>query len=165
MDCAPAVGHDYLKRAERAGVGWPLPGDVSDAELERRLFAPTGGETRRGLARPDWPAIHRELRRKGVTLSLVWEEYRAAHPKDGYGYSRFCDLYRRWERPLRRRHCSICSEPRGGARFCTRVQHDRSMAGKGSDPSKVPGRPVDRFQPLEVGSARKPAEVTGQPAL
>src|ERR1700681_4587143 len=44
----------------------------------------------------DWPAIHRELRRKGVTLQLLWEEHRAAHP-NGYGYSRFCDLYRAWE--------------------------------------------------------------------
>ena len=91
---------EYLKRAERAGLGWPLPAGVSEAELERRLFAPTGGTTRRGLAQPDWPAVHRELRRKGVTLSLVWEEYRATHPEDGYGYSRFCDLYRRWERRL-----------------------------------------------------------------
>jgi len=40
---------------------------------------------------PDWPAVHRELRRKGVTLQLVWEEYRATHP-DGYSRSRFCEL-------------------------------------------------------------------------
>jgi transposase len=46
--------------------------------------------------RPDWPAIHRELRRKGVTLQLLWEEHRAAYP-DGHGYSRFCELYRTWE--------------------------------------------------------------------
>jgi hypothetical protein len=45
---------------------------------------------------PDWPAIHRELRRKGLTLQLVWEEYRAAYP-DGYGRSWFCELYRAWE--------------------------------------------------------------------
>lgn len=88
---------EYLKRADRAGLSWPLPAGASDAELERWLFAPTGGETRSGLASPAWPAVHRELRRKGVTLSLVWEEYRAAHPDDGYGYSRFCELYRRWE--------------------------------------------------------------------
>ena len=44
---------------------------------------------------PDWPLLHRELKRPGVTLSLLWEEYRAVH-RDGYGYSRFCDLYRDW---------------------------------------------------------------------
>ncbi len=88
---------DYLKRADRAGLSWPLPGGTCDADLEQRLFQPVGGATRRGLAPPDWAHVHRELRRKGVTLSLLWEEYRAAHPGDGYGYSRFCDLYRRWE--------------------------------------------------------------------
>jgi transposase len=88
---------EYLTRAERGGLSWPLPDGASEAELERRLFQPQGGETRRGLAQPDWPQVHRELRRKGVTLALVWEEYRAVHPDDGYGYSRFCELYRRWE--------------------------------------------------------------------
>lgn len=105
------VGHttirDHLKRCDLAGLTWPLPDGASEAELERRLFQPQGGETRRGLAPPDWPQVHRELRRKGVTLALVWEEYRAAHPDDGYGYSRFCELYRRWEgrlSPTMRQH-------------------------------------------------------------
>ena len=98
---------EYLKRAERSGLSWPLPDGVADADLERRLFEPQGGTTRRGLVPPDWAAVDRELRRKGVTLSLLWEEYRAAHPGDGYGYSRFCDLYRRWEgrlSPTMRQH-------------------------------------------------------------
>jgi transposase len=98
---------DYLKRVERAGLSWPLPEGVGDAELERRLFQPIGGATRLGLSVPDWAQVHRELRRKGVTLALLWEEYRADHPDDGYGYSRFCELYRRWEgrlAPTMRQH-------------------------------------------------------------
>jgi transposase len=98
---------EYLKRAERAGLSWPLPEGVTDGDLERRLFHAHGGETRRGLALPDWPAVHREMRRKNVTLSLLWEEYRAIHPADGYGYSRYCELYRRWEgrlAPVMRQH-------------------------------------------------------------
>ncbi len=98
---------EYLKRAERAGLSWPLPEGIDEASLERQLFAPMGGRTRRGLAQPDWAGLHRELRRKGVTLSLIWEDYRAAYPSDGYGYSRFCDLYRRWEgrlSPVMRQH-------------------------------------------------------------
>ena len=98
---------EYFKRVERAGLSWPLPEGTSEADLERRLFAPMGGQTRRGLAEPNWAAVHRDLRRKGVTLSLVWEEYRANHPGDGYGYSRFCELYRRWEgrlSPVMRQH-------------------------------------------------------------
>ena len=97
---------DYLKRAARAGLVWPLPEALTDAALEAMLFQPVGGATRRVHAQPDWPAIHRELRRKDVTLALLWEEYRAAHP-EGYGYSRFCELYRRWEgrlAPTMRQH-------------------------------------------------------------
>lgn len=88
---------DYLARAKRAGLCWPLPDGLTEADLERRLFRRQGGEARRDLAQPDWPAVHRALKRKHVTLSLLWEEYKAEHPDDGYAYSRFCELYRRWE--------------------------------------------------------------------
>src|SRR5437899_7522307 len=44
---------------------------------------------------PDWSQLHQELKKPGVTLSLLWTEYRAQHPS-GYGYSQFCDRYRRW---------------------------------------------------------------------
>ncbi len=97
---------EYLKRAARAGVVWPLPETLTDAALEAMLFHPAGGETRRVHGQPDWAAVHRELRRKHVTLALLWEEYRAAQP-EGYGYSRFCELYQRWEgrlAPTMRQH-------------------------------------------------------------
>ena len=88
---------EYLKRADHAGLSWPLPDGLDDAALEQRLYV-ADAKVRRGLAQPDWPLIHNGLKRsKSVTLSLLWEEYRAAHPTDGYGYSRFCELYRRWE--------------------------------------------------------------------
>ena len=78
---------DCLRRARAVGVGWPLPEDLSDAALEARLFPASMAlaviKSRRTQA--DWPAIHRELKRPGVTLQLVWEEHRAAHP-EGYGY-------------------------------------------------------------------------------
>ena len=80
---------NYLKRAARAGLVWPLP----DASLEAMLFQPIGGATRWAHAQPDWPTIHRELRRKGVTLAILGG-VPGGHP-DGYGYSRFCELYRR----------------------------------------------------------------------
>lgn len=89
----------YLRRARCAGLAWPLPDGLSDADLERLVFPPPPviAEDRRPL--PDWPALHCELRKRGVTLSLLWEEYRAVH-RDGYGYSRFCDLYRAWKGKL-----------------------------------------------------------------
>src|SRR6201997_5233199 len=93
-----------IRRFEAAGLTWPLPDDMTDAVLEERLFASAGAGpgTRRGqrrLAEPDWAAVHRELKRKHVTLSIVWEEYFASEP-DGYRYSRFCELYRAWESRL-----------------------------------------------------------------
>src|SRR4051794_24667545 len=91
---------DYLERAVAAGLGWPLPATLTDSALEALLVAKAGitpGTRRR--AEPDWPAIHRERRRPGVTLTLLWQEYRARQP-EGYGYSRWCELYRSWEKRL-----------------------------------------------------------------
>ena len=88
-----------LRRAEVVGLGWPLPDDLTDEALEARLYPPpqTVLEDRRPL--PDWPTIHRELKRPGVTLQLLWEEHRARH-QEGHGYSRFCELYRAWAKKL-----------------------------------------------------------------
>jgi hypothetical protein len=71
----------------RAGLSWPLPEVLTDEMLERRLYPlPAVGRDRR--SQPEWAGVHRELRRPGVTLRLLWEERRAAFA-DGYGYSRF----------------------------------------------------------------------------
>ena len=91
---------DNLKRAQHAGLAWPLPGDLTDDVLEKQLFARTG--TKAGFRRrpePDWALLARELKRPGVNLSVLWEEYRQVHP-EGYGYSRFCELYRDFEQRL-----------------------------------------------------------------
>src|ERR1700736_6895961 len=96
LGIGPTAAGACLRRAREAGVGWPLPDDLDDAALERRLYPVPTTTAKDWRSLPDWPAIHRELRRKGVTLQLVWEEYRAAHP-DGYGRSWFCELYRAWE--------------------------------------------------------------------
>ena len=87
---------DYLQRAEAAGLAWPLPEDLPDSQLQARLL---GGGAAQGAAPgkevPQWSEIHEQLRRKGVTLQLLWQEYRQAHP-EGFRYSRFCELYREW---------------------------------------------------------------------
>ena len=87
---------EYLDSAREAGFSWPLPDGLDDAELEQRLFSSAGSDQAKTRPQPDWPYIHRELRRKSVTLMLLWEEYRAQHP-DGYGYSQFCERYRQWK--------------------------------------------------------------------
>jgi transposase len=85
---------DYLGRASAAGVKWPLPDDLDDAGLEALLYPAVVPSVVTRPA-PDWGCVHRELRRNGVTLQLLWLEYREAHP-GGYGYSQFCNLYRQW---------------------------------------------------------------------
>jgi transposase len=91
--------HEYLRRFRAAGLDWPLPAEMSEVDLERKLFAADSGAAKpRSKILPDFAAIHEELQRhKHTTLELLWEEYRAAHP-DGYGYSRFCHHYQRWKR-------------------------------------------------------------------
>ena len=91
---------DNLKRAQVAGLAWPLPADLTDAVLEERLFAHNGavrGVRRR--AEPVWSELVCELKRPAVNLMVLWEEYRAGHPEE-YSYSRFCDLFRKFEARL-----------------------------------------------------------------
>ncbi len=69
----------------------PVPAEIDGADLERRLFAPAGFNRPPARIMPEWNQVHAELRRRDMTLLLLWEEYRSEHP-DGYGYGRFCDL-------------------------------------------------------------------------
>jgi transposase len=88
---------DYLSRARRAGLTWPLADDLDDAGLEALLFPPPPDVPLDQRPVPDWSVVHRELRRPNMTLALLWEEYRAGPgQQDGFGYSWFCDLYREW---------------------------------------------------------------------
>ena len=104
--CAIAVStvHKYLKRAEAAGVSWPLPEDWDETRVEAAVFpraTPLAAEPGRPVRTPpDFAAMHEQLRsHKYVTLQLLWEEYRQAN-RDGYRYSRFCELYQRWRSKL-----------------------------------------------------------------
>ena len=100
LGIAPSTVREYLARAAAAGIGWPLAADLTDESLVARLFVNAGVRAgARFHAEPDWSALVRELKRPGVNLMVLWEEYRAVHP-DGYAYSRFCELFREFERRL-----------------------------------------------------------------
>lgn len=96
VGASPSTVRETLRRAVAAGLMWPLDEAMTDAVLEAALYKASGKKTghRRGVE-PDWAQVHRELKRKHVTLQILWDEYIARHP-DGYRYSRFCDLYRGW---------------------------------------------------------------------
>ena len=89
----------YLQRAEEGGVKWPLAPETSDGALWELLRAAQRPPEAAGRALPDMAQVHRELHRPGVTLQLVWEEYRREHP-DGYAYTQFCEYYKRFRGQL-----------------------------------------------------------------
>ncbi len=91
---------EYLRRAQEAELSWPLPADMGEDTLFEVLFSKAPASSSRVIACPDWSLLHTELRKKSVTLRLLWVEYREGHP-DGYGYSQFCALYRQWARCLK----------------------------------------------------------------
>jgi transposase len=90
---------EYLQRAAAAGLCWPLPAGLDEAALEARLFPSVAKAETPARPVPDWSVVHRELQQKGVTLYLLWQEYKAAHP-DGFQYTAFTDRYRQWRGQL-----------------------------------------------------------------
>jgi len=90
----PAV-KAYLIRFKEAGLSWPAAAELDDTALEHKLYPPVPILPATERTAPDWSYVHRELRRKSVTLTLLWHEYKAVHP-EGFQYSWFCDQYRAW---------------------------------------------------------------------
>jgi len=112
---------DYVRRAKAAGIGWPLPEGMDDATLAAKLFPCKTTLILSERPLPLWADMHTELRKKGVTLQLLWIEYKQQYP-DGYQYSQFCELYRRWEGTL---DLSLRQEYRAGEKMFV------DFAGKG----------------------------------
>ncbi len=99
---------DYLNRADQAGLSWPIPDHLNERDLGRLLFPTQVVTGQRRFTEPDFPEIHQQLKRKGVTKQLLWQEYRQQHPDDGYSYAQFCHRYLRWtglqQRSMRQIH-------------------------------------------------------------
>lgn len=102
---------EYLQRARDAGLSWPLPAGMDDTRLEAALFKRPNYKTTRPL--PDMNYLHTEMRRKGVTLQLLWHEYKSTHP-DGYQYTQFCEHYRR---SLQKLDLTLRQEHRAGEKL------------------------------------------------
>jgi transposase len=90
---------EYLRRAREAGISWLLV-EIGEEELYAKLFPEKmiySPESKRPM--PNWQKVHQEKKRKGVTLMLLWQEYKESNP-DGYQYSQFCEHYRRWKKAI-----------------------------------------------------------------
>lgn len=91
----------YLNRTRRAGLNWPLPPELDDdVRLENRLYPPPPDLPSEQRPQPDWAVVHSELRRPGVTLMLLWEEY-CDSTANAFSYSWFCERYKEWADKLK----------------------------------------------------------------
>lgn len=97
LGCARSSVGEHLRRAQAAGLSWPLPAELDDEELlEKHLFGPPPDKLKPS---PDCNYIHQELKRKGVTLQLLWQEYKELNP-DGYQLTQYCGIYRQWRKTI-----------------------------------------------------------------
>lgn len=94
---SPSTVVEYVRKAEAAGLRWPVPEDLDDTAVEALLFQAEPKTSDRPL--PVMAELRKELQIKGVTLMLLWQEYKERFP-EGYQYSQFCDIYRRWTKTL-----------------------------------------------------------------
>lgn len=101
LNISKGVVAKYVRLAADAGLTWPLPTDLDDGALERQLYRqPSAREST--FTEPDYALIHQELKRKGVTLTLLWEEYRSTVGVTAFQYTAFCTRYRAWAGKLKR---------------------------------------------------------------
>jgi len=88
---------EYLRRAKKAGIEWPM-GDISEEEQYSKLFPGVEEkQPKKQTPMPNWDVVSKEKRQKGVTLQLLWQEYKEQHP-DGYQYSQYCYHYQQWRK-------------------------------------------------------------------
>ena len=102
LGLSKGVVSKYVSRAQAAGLDWPTLGSMEEAEIAARLCTSVPA-VRGARATIDLPTVHRELRRKGMTLQLLWQEYREAHAaQPAYQYTQFCQHYHDYAQSLRR---------------------------------------------------------------
>jgi transposase len=92
-NCGKSTVSEVLGRAEKAGITWPIV--LSDKQLMSMLYPPVENKT--SPPEPDIEYIFCEMKKKSVTLMLLWEEYKEKHP-DGIMYTQFCERYRNFKK-------------------------------------------------------------------
>ena len=156
---------NYVQRAVQKALSWPLPADLDESRLEALLFRQAA--PREQYALPDYGVIHQELKRKGVTLQLLWEEYRDVHGEQAYRYSQFCVHYHEYRERLAR---SMRQVHRAGEKvfidysgYTMPVINQRTGARSAKPRSSSP-RWAPRNTPTRKRRGRRPP-TTGLPAM
>jgi len=99
LDIGRGTIANYLDRIKKAGLIWPLSPELDEAFLEQLVFPSQGALTQEKRQMPSLEYLHQELKKKGVTLQLLWHEYKEKYP-EGYQYSQFCYRYQQWAQKL-----------------------------------------------------------------
>jgi transposase len=94
--------HKLLVKAEEMGLEWPLPDHLDDTQLARMFYPGSDSSASGRFVVPVWSEVHQELKRKEVTLQLLWEEYTHQYPNRCYSYSQYCERYCQWKKKQRR---------------------------------------------------------------
>ena len=101
--CSCRIAHStagkYLQKAREIELTYQKAHEMDDAELCRVLHIERGRRPDINRPEPDWHYIHQELKKKSVTLQLLWEEYKEIYPH-GYQSTQFCERYRRWKKTI-----------------------------------------------------------------
>ena len=91
-----------LKQAQELNIHWPLPNEMDDRELAQCFYPQADTRVSSKFQVPDWPDVHQELKKKGLTRQLLWEEYTQQYPNRCLSYSQFCDRYEHWRKKQKR---------------------------------------------------------------
>lgn len=97
-NCSPTTVSTIILRYNNSELPWEDFKTMDDSEMESKLYPQEIKGSKKTL--PDWDYVHKELKGKGVTLLLLWQEYKEKYP-DGIMYSRFCDYYHNWRKLTR----------------------------------------------------------------
>lgn len=100
LGISPSTVSTYVNTFSRKGLPWPLPEEMDDDALHNLIYPTERLPLRREVVQPDFSIIHQELKKKGVTLQLLWEEYQIIHGERSYGRTQFCEYYRAWRTKL-----------------------------------------------------------------
>ena len=100
LKLGPSTISELLTRFKQSQLGWPLPDSCSDAELTQALYH--GKKASREKVMPDFTQYAVELRRKGMTEMLLWQEYHEQYQEQAYAYTQFCEHFTRWFKTQKR---------------------------------------------------------------
>lgn len=114
LKMSSGVVNKYIKLARAAALSWPIAPHLDDKALRALLRPYKEAAKLEPFVEPEYSSMHQELKQKGITLLLLWQEYEAVYGKKAYRYARFCAKYKDW---LERQKPSMRQTHRAGEKL------------------------------------------------